>query len=142
MQIDAATPQAYLDALEGARRDDVEALHGLILRTAPELEPHVQSGMLAYGRYHYRYASGREGDWMVVAVASQKRYISLYACMADDRGYVAERYAEALPKASIGKSCIRFGRLADVDLGTLQTIVRECADIHAATTAAAQSSSA
>ena len=89
--------------------------------------------MLAYGRYHYRYASGREGDWMVVALASQKRYISLYACMADDRGYVAERYAEALPKASIGKSCIRFGRLADVDLGTLETVVRECADIHAAT---------
>jgi hypothetical protein len=140
VQIDAATPQAYLDALEGPRRADIEALHGLILRTAPELEPHVQSGMLAYGRYHYRYASGREGDWMVVALASQKRYISLYACMSDDRGYVAERYADALPKASIGKSCIRFTRLADVDLATLETVVRECAAIHAA--AADQSPSA
>ena len=141
MQIDAATPQAYLDALEGPRRGEIETLHGLILAAAPELEPHVQSGMLAYGRYHYRYASGREGEWMVVALASQKRYISLYACMADDRGYVAERYVEALPKASIGKSCIRFTRLADVDLGTLETVVRECAAIHAAT-AADQASSA
>jgi hypothetical protein len=142
VQIDAATPQAYLDALEGPRRDEIEALHGLIQRTAPELEPHVQSGMLAYGRYHYRYASGREGDWMVVALASQKRYISLYACMADDRGYVAERYAEALPKASIGKSCIRFTRLADVDLGTLEAVVRECAAIHAASAAPGQDASA
>ena len=40
--------------------------------------------------------------------------------------------SSALPKASIGKSCIRFTRLADVDLGTLETVVRECADIHAA----------
>ena len=96
--------------------------------------------MLGYGPFHYRYASGREGDTTLLGLASQKRYISLYACMADDRGYVAERYAEALPKASIGKSCIRFTRLADVDLATLETVVRECAAIHAA--AADQASSA
>ena len=41
------------------RRAEVRALHDLILRTVPQLEPHIHAGMLAYGPFHYRYASGR-----------------------------------------------------------------------------------
>src|SRR3712207_8055945 len=62
-------------------------------------------GMLGYGPFHYRYASGREGDACKLSIASNASYISLYCFAADENGYVAERYRESLPKAKIGKSC-------------------------------------
>jgi uncharacterized protein DUF1801 len=81
--------------------------------------------MLAYGRYHYRYASGREGDWFRIGLASQKRYISLYVTAANGERYVAETYKDRLPKAGIGKSCVRFKRLEDLDRSALESLIRE-----------------
>jgi len=53
------TPDDYIAALEEPRRADVRRVHDLIRETLPDLEPNVDGGMLGYGRYHYRYASGR-----------------------------------------------------------------------------------
>jgi hypothetical protein len=85
--------------------------------------------MLGYGRFHYRYKSGREGDASLVALASRKQYISMYVLCADDHGYLAERYAERLPKASIGKSCVRFKRTSDIDLDALRDLLRDAGRI-------------
>jgi hypothetical protein len=120
----ATTPEAYLDALDEPRRSDVRALHELILAEAPGLESHLQSGMLAYGRYTYRKASGRTGAWFPIGLASNKRYISLYVMAADGERYLAETYRERLPKADIGKSCVRFKRLADLDRDALVELIR------------------
>jgi hypothetical protein len=82
-------------------------------------------GMICYGRFHYRYATGREGDWCVIALSSRKNYISVYVCAVKDGTYVAEASKHLLPRADIGKSCIRFKRIADVDLGALASVIRE-----------------
>ena len=125
----ATTPEAYLDALDEPRRSEVRAVHELIRAAAPALEPHIQSGMLAYGRYAYRYASGRTGEWFPIGLASQKRYISLYVMAADGERYLAESFRDRLPKADIGKSCVRFRRLADLDAEALAELVREGAKL-------------
>jgi hypothetical protein len=88
----AKTPKEYIDELEEPRKTDIKKLDALIRKTVPKLKPFVHSGMLAYGPFHYKYASGREGDWFKVGLASSARYISLYACAADENGYVAARY--------------------------------------------------
>jgi uncharacterized protein YdhG (YjbR/CyaY superfamily) len=119
------TPDDYIDALEEPRRGEIRALHELIRATVPDLEPHVASGMLGYGPFHYRYASGREGDASLIALASRKQYISLYVLCTTEQGYLAEQYAERLPKASIGKSCVRFKRTEDVDRGALAELIAE-----------------
>ena len=129
----ATTPKAYLDALAEPRRSDVRALHELIRAEAPGLEPHLQSGMLAYGRYTYHYASGRAGEWFPIGLASHKRYISLYVMGTDGERYLAESFKERLPKADIGKSCVRFRRLADLDRDALTELVREGAKLDGAT---------
>jgi hypothetical protein len=121
----AATPEQYIDELEEPRRSEIAKLDALIRRTVPKLKRFVHSGMLAYGPMHYEYASGRKGDWFKIGVASNARYISLYACAADGRGYVAERYKEALPKAKIGKSCVRFNKLAELDVKALARLLKE-----------------
>src|SRR5438094_567932 len=125
----AKTIAQYVAELKEPRKGEVAALHALVRKAAPGLKPFLHAGMPAYGPFHYRYSSGREGEWYKIGIASNAAYISLYACAHDSRGYVAERYKKALPKASIGKSCVRFKRLADVDLKVLSRMVREASKI-------------
>jgi Domain of unknown function (DU1801) len=121
------TPEELIAGLEEPRRSEIALLHDLIRETVPQLEPEVASGTIGYGPYHYRYATGREGDTYVITLASRKQYISLYVLCVVDGQYLAERYVERLPKASIGKSCVRFKRTADIDLDVLRELLAETA---------------
>jgi len=121
----AQTPPGYIEKLPEPRRSELRQLHRLITKTAPKLKPKMWGEMIGYGSYHYRYATGREGDWFVIGLSSRRNYISLYGCLSDGRQYIAEKHKKELPKASIGRSCIRFKKLADVDLGVLARIIKE-----------------
>jgi hypothetical protein len=112
----AATPAEYLRSIaDPERHKDMVALHKLIAKHFPKLKPHMQSGMIGYGSFHYKSKSGREGEWPPIALSSRAQYISVYACAVVDGKYVAEASKDKFPKASIGKSCIRFKKLADID---------------------------
>jgi hypothetical protein len=126
-QSDAKTPKEYIAKLDEPRQTEIKRVDKLIRQTVPELKPFIVAGMLGYGPFHFKYPSGREGDWCRIGLASNKSYISLYACAADKRGYVAERYKKKLPKASIGKSCVRFKKLDDLDVEALKALLRETA---------------
>ncbi len=121
----ATTRQEYFAALTPERRAELAAVDRLIRKTVPKLKPYVHAGMLAYGPARFTYASGRKVDWFKIGLASNARYISLYACAADARGYVAERYKKRLPGADIGRSCVRFARLADLDRAALVALLKE-----------------
>lgn len=123
------TPAQYLASLPEPRRADLTALHRAITRAVPKLKPVVVYGMLGYGPYHYRYESGREGDSAVIALASQKQYISLYLMAIEDGVYLAEANRAQLGKVSVGKCCIRFKRLADLDLPAAMRLVRKAAKL-------------
>ena len=124
-QLKVSTLAEYIAALDEPRRGEVAALDALIRKSAPKLKPFIYMGMLGYGPYHYKYASGREGDSCRIGVASNENYISLYICLTDANGYIPERYKQALPKAKIGKSCVRFKRLSDLDPNALKHMIRE-----------------
>lgn len=124
----ATTPAAYLRSLPEDRRPDVTALHRAITKAAPRLKPFMLHGMIGYGKYHYRYASGREGDWAVVALANQKGHIGLYICAAEKDGrYLAEKNAGRLGKVKVGRSCIRIRKLSDLDLPAAMQLVAKAA---------------
>lgn len=123
-QLKVSTPEEYIAAVDEARRADIAELDRLIRQNAPDLEPFIQSGILAYGPWHYKYESGREGDWFRIGVASNASYISLYIVAGDESGYVAEQFREALPKAKIGKSCVRFKKLSDLDQKELVRLIQ------------------
>lgn len=124
----ASTPAAFLKNLPDERRADVTALHRAIRKAAPQLKPFMLSGMIGYGKYHYRYASGREGDWAIVALANQKGHIGLYLCAADpDGGYLAEKNAARLGKVKVGRSCIRIKKLSDLNLPVAMELVTKAA---------------
>lgn len=121
----AKTPDEYILQISEPRRSEMRKLYEFIKKTIPDEEPFILAGMIGFVPYHYKYASGREGDWAIIALASQKNYISIYVCASDGKQYVAEKYKEKLPKASIGKSCIRFKKIADIDLTILEKIIKE-----------------
>lgn len=118
----AASPEEYIGALEEPRHSDIAKLHERIRELTPAMRSYIDAGMLAYGRYEYRYASGRTGDWFCLGLASNKAYISLYAPTLDLQPFV-----ERLPKANLGRGCIRFKRLADVDLDVIDEVIRDSA---------------
>ena len=126
--VDPPAVTEFLAALPDERRPTVTRVHEVIRSAAPDLEPAVWGKMLGYGAYHYRYASGREGDAYVIGLASQKQYVSLYLNATADGGYLAEANAERLGKVSVGKSCVRFKRLDDLDLDVVADLVRTAAD--------------
>jgi hypothetical protein len=124
---DIKTPAQYLARLPAERRTALAKLHSAIRRAAPSLRPRIAYGMIGYGCHHYRYASGREGESPVIALASQKQHISLYLCLCDGTGYLPEKNKARLGKVSVGKSCIRFRRLEDLNLPVAMQLVKTAA---------------
>ena len=120
-----STPEKYIDSLEEGRKQEIRRLFDFMRSILPKYKPFMQSGMIGWAIYHYKYASGREGDWPSVALASNKNYISVYVMGGDGTQYVAEKYKNELPKANIGKSCIRFKRVDDIDLTVLEKVIFE-----------------
>ncbi|RZS34280.1 uncharacterized protein DUF1801 [Herbihabitans rhizosphaerae] len=93
---------------------------------------HVRTEQCAHPRGVHRRVGGApaQGDWALVSLASNKRYISLYVCsVTPDGRYLPESYEQTLGKVSVGRSCIRFSRLSDVDTRVLATLLREAATL-------------
>jgi len=119
----AATPDDYIAQIDEPRRSAIKNIHAMITKAVPKLKPSIQYGMIGYGTYHYKYDSGREGDARIVALASQKGYISVYGCGAQ----VTPEIKRDLPKANFGKGCIRFKKPEDINLKALEKLVKSAA---------------
>ncbi|MGH2722340.1 MAG: DUF1801 domain-containing protein [Actinomycetota bacterium] len=122
----------FLAGVTDDRRPILEQVDRVVRGAAPELAPAVWDGVLGYGPYRYRYAGGREGESYVVGLANRAQYVSVYLNAAEDGAYLAEANASRLGRVSVGRSCIRFRRLEDIDLGVLGELVRRAADGAAA----------
>ena len=118
------TPGEYLAAMPDAQRTDARRLHSLIRKTAPSLKPFVASGMICYGPMHVRYASGREVDWFVVGLGGRKNGLALHVMPPADGSPMPEIKKDRFPKSDVGKSCVRFKKLADLDEGAVVALVR------------------
>ena len=122
----------FLDGLAEPRRSLVAAVDETIRSAAPELAVAADGRFLGYGPFHYRYASGREGDTFAISMMSGAQALSVYVLGADGDRYLAEANAERLGKVSVGKSCIRVKRIEHLDLDVLAELVRRSADQLAA----------
>ncbi len=80
--------------------------------------------MPGYGSFKYKNYKKEVVDWPVIAIASQKNYISIYVCAVNEKGYLAEQFKMKLGKVSVGKSCIRFKKIEDLNLKMLKQVIR------------------
>lgn len=121
--VKAKNVKEYLAQVPAARKDAILFLHNFIQKTAPKLKPHFSYNMLGYGSFPYRNYKNESITWPTVSLANQKNYISMYVCSVTDGQYAAEKFKKELGKVSVGKSCIRFKKLEDVNLDGLKKII-------------------
>ncbi len=118
----------YFDRLPEERKATLLYLHNFIQKTAPALKPIFAYNMPGYGTFNkYKNYKKEVVDWPIVALASQKYYMSIYICALENGHYLAEKHKGDLGKVSVGKSCIRFKKLADLNLDMLEKIIKQAA---------------
>lgn len=81
--------------------------------------------IIGFGEYHYKYTSGREGDWFLVGFSPRKQNLTLYIMSGfDEYDFIMDK----LGKYKTGKSCLYINKLEDVDKNTLRELVRLSVD--------------
>lgn len=122
--VKAKSVKEYFGMLPKERREPMDFLHTFIQKTAPSLKPVFAYNMPGYGTFKYKNYKKELIDWPIIALANQKNYMSLYVCAIDNGEYLAEKYKDELGKVSVGKSCIRFKKLDDLNLKTLKKVIQ------------------
>jgi Domain of unknown function (DU1801) len=93
-----------------------------IVRQATKAEPAMWgTSIVGFGAYHYKYASGREGDAPLIGFSPRKQNLVLYIMGSFDQ---RDELLKSLGKYKTGKACLYINRLDDVDLPTLRKLVK------------------
>jgi hypothetical protein len=118
----AVTPASFIAKLgDVKRRADAEALVKIFARATGEKAVMWGTAIVGFGSYHYRYASGREGDMCIAGFSPRSSAFAIYALS----GATTESALLAkLGKHERGKGCLYIKRLADVDAKVLEELVR------------------
>ena len=120
---EAASADAFIAAIEDPdRRSDCTRIAGIMAEATGAPATMWGASMVGFGSYHYRYASGREGDWFLTGFAPRKSNISLYIMAGFDR---FDSLMRDLGKYKTGKSCLYIKRLADIDEAVLIELIHE-----------------
>jgi hypothetical protein len=130
-----ADVDAYLDALpDERRRAEARTLAGLMADVTGERPVMWGPSIVGFGTYHYRYASGREGDSPVAAFAPRAREHVVYLVSGFEDRYAKD--VAALGPHRTGKGCLYLKSLDGVDLDVLRRLVdrsmRVARDVDAA----------
>lgn len=129
-RVNDASVEKFLNAIvDEQKRGDCFALLKL-MKQAAGFEPRMWGdSIVGFGSYHYKGASGREGDWMLTGFSPRKQNITVYIMPGFDH------YQELLGKLgrhSLGKSCLYFKRLADIDQDVLKEMVKQSVKVMSA----------
>ncbi|QQS39094.1 DUF1801 domain-containing protein [Candidatus Woesebacteria bacterium] len=123
----ATSISTYLALVPDERKEMVNTLHNFIHKAAPNLRVYFAHNMLGYGSFPYTNYKKEKLNWPIIALANQKNYVSIYICAIEGGEYIAEKYKEKFGKVSVGKSCIRFRKLEDINLPALKMIIQKAA---------------
>lgn len=112
----------FLNAIQGeqARRDCWVIVD--MMQKAAQAPPKMWgSSIVGFGTSHYKYASGREADWPLISFSPRKQNLTLYLMSGFDH---YDELLAKLGKYTTRKSCLYIKRLSDVDIPTLEKLVK------------------
>ncbi len=119
-KLNEADVDALIDAQPEAVAADCRTIMGMMKKATGEEPKMWGSSIAGYGRYHYKSASGREGEWFITGISPRKANISIYIIAGFEKfGSLLEK----LGKHSIGKGCLYIKRLSDVDPRILEELI-------------------
>jgi Domain of unknown function (DU1801) len=114
---------AFLNAIDDPqRRADCKKVAKMMAAASGCKAAMWGTAIVGYGRYDYKYASGREGSWFICGFSPRKQALTLYIMP----GFAKfDALMKKLGKYKTGKSCLYVKSLADVDMDVLQTLITE-----------------
>jgi hypothetical protein len=122
-KVNEASVADFLNSVpDPQKRNDSFMVASIMEQIANEKPKMWGSSIVGFGSYHYKGASGRAGDWMLIGFSPRKQNITLYIMP----GF--ERYPglmKRLGKYSTGKSCLYIKRLSDVNIDVLKELMTE-----------------
>ena len=120
-QLNDASVEDFLASVGNARRrqDSAEVLE-LMQDVTGETPRMWGDSIVGFGSYHYRYKSGREGDWPRIGFSPRKKYLAIYI-MPGFGDY--QDLLTRLGKHRTSVSCLYINKLADVDRDVLREII-------------------
>ncbi len=122
-QKNEASVEGFLNSVENEkRREDSFVVLDLMKEVTGEKPVMWGTSIVGFGSYHYKYASGREGDWFVVGFSPRKQSMTLY--IVDGFGNY-DLLVRDLGKYKTGKSCLYINKLEDVDQKVLRELVKQ-----------------
>ena len=118
-----ASVTAFMAAIEDRQmRADAKKVAAMMRRVTGKRATMWGPGIVGYGRYHYHYASGRQGEFMITGFSPRKQALTVYI-MPGFSGF--EKLMSKLGKYRTGKSCLYIKQLDDVDETVLEQLIRE-----------------
>ena len=119
-----ASAKEFITTIEDeTRRKDGLVLLDLFTRVTGEQPRMWGTSIIGFGKYHYKSErSSQEGDWPLVAFSPRKQNLTLYV-MAQPQDYSG--ILDTLGKHKTSKGCLYINRLSDIDLPTLETLVKQ-----------------
>lgn len=125
----------YIGSQPGPKRDDMRALHRLVLRVAPGCRLWFLDGRdadgrivsnpnIGYGLQALKQAGGRSREFYRVGLSANTRGLSVYIMGLEDKAHLARTFGARLGKAKVTGYCIAFRALADIDVDVLEEAIR------------------
>ena len=111
------------DIPDPAKRKDCKTVAAMMTEISGYKPKMWGPSIVGFGSYHYKYASGQEGDWPLICFSPRKQNLTLYVLSGSDE---ENELLKKLGKHTTGKSCLYIKQLSDVDLPTLKTLIRKC----------------
>ena len=116
-----ASVDTYIDAIDDERRRvDCRAIAAIMKRLTKHQPKMWGPSIVGFGSYHYKYASGHEGDAALTGFSSRASNLCIYIVAGFERH---EKLMATLGKHKIGKSCLYVMRLADIDVAALEILI-------------------
>lgn len=117
-----ASVEGFLESVQNARRREDGFAVLAMMREITGLEPEMWGpSIIGFGDYHYKYESGREGDFFLTGFSPRKQSLTLYIMDGlEGHGDLLEK----LGKHRTGAACLYINKLADVDVDVLRDLIR------------------
>jgi hypothetical protein len=130
----AAEIKTYIESQPESKQNDMQALHTAILQWMPACKlwfldgkdsnnKTVSNPNIGYGSQILQYADGTTKEFYQIGMSANTTGISVYILGIKDKNYLALTYGPKIGKASVTGYCIKFKRLADIDMDVLSAAI-------------------
>lgn len=121
-----ASVSAFLNSIEDdQKRKDCKAINKMMKAITGKKPKMWGDSIVGFDTYHYKYDSGREGDWFITGFSPRKQNITVYVMSGFPRH---QELVDQLGKYKTGKSCLYFKKLSDINVEVLEELVEASFD--------------